>query len=244
MKRWVKLASYFYPGWWRRRYAAEFHAMLDQSDANWKDFFDTLKGAITMQFTSWNGKSIALTFAVVGAMIAAAIAFSTPNQYSSSAVIRLTPGNNDKNLGRRLGNVAQEAFSRTFLAQVIVSLGLYKDERSRIPMEDVISKMRSQIDLLSKPTTPGAFTIRTTYPDPRLAQAINYSLVGKFIETVPRTGKLTGVQLVAASSLPQRPASPPRAAITFAGLCAGLLMGLVVAYAMNWRIVIIRKPAH
>jgi LPS O-antigen subunit length determinant protein (WzzB/FepE family) len=90
MKRWIRIASRFYPATWRQRYAMEFNALLDEADAGWTDFFDTLKGALAMQFTSWNFKTIILTFALIGAAIGAVIAFSTHDRYASKSVVRMT----------------------------------------------------------------------------------------------------------------------------------------------------------
>jgi hypothetical protein len=91
MKRWVRVASRFYPAAWRGRYATEFDAMLDRVDTCWQDVFDILKGALTMQFTSWNLPSISLTFAVTGAVIAIAAGLSIPNEYRSMSVLRISP---------------------------------------------------------------------------------------------------------------------------------------------------------
>ncbi len=57
MKHWVRLASRFYPASWRRRYAVEFDALLDEVDIGWKDVFDILKEALTMQCNSIPGTS-------------------------------------------------------------------------------------------------------------------------------------------------------------------------------------------
>jgi hypothetical protein len=100
MKHWVRLASRFYPASWRRRYAVEFDAMLDQVGIGWKDIFDILKGALTMRLTYWNFKSIALMFALTGAAIAAAIAFSIPSQYQSTSVMRSPRPDPSKGMSR------------------------------------------------------------------------------------------------------------------------------------------------
>src|SRR5580658_885211 len=116
MKHWVRLASHFYPASWRRRYATEFDAMLDQVDADWKDFFDILKGALTMQFTSWNLKSIVLTFAVIGVVIAAAAAFSIPTEYQSTTVLRLSAAGGaqgNAQIAQYVNEMEPEILSRT-----------------------------------------------------------------------------------------------------------------------------------
>ena len=89
MKHWVRLASYLYPASWRRRYAAEFDALLEEVDMGWRDGFDILKGAVTMQLTAWNFKSILLTFGLIGVAIAAAAAFSVDPVLAALAAGRL-----------------------------------------------------------------------------------------------------------------------------------------------------------
>jgi hypothetical protein len=49
MKRLMRLASWLYPSSWRRRYAREFKALLDDVKPGPLQLFDVLKGAIAMQ---------------------------------------------------------------------------------------------------------------------------------------------------------------------------------------------------
>jgi len=46
------------------------------------------------------------------------------------------------------------------------------------------------------------------------------------------------------ASRPMQPIYPLPGRFAFAGLCAGLLAGLTVAFASRWRISIVRRPAH
>jgi uncharacterized protein involved in exopolysaccharide biosynthesis len=263
MKHWVRLASRFYPASWRRRYAIEFDAMLVEVDTCWKDVFDTLGGALTMQFASWNLKTIALAFAVTGAALAAAIAFSIPSRYQSTSVMRMTPAPVGQGAAWAAGGPAQleremeqEVLSRTSLQGLITGPGLYQSQRRQKPMEDIIQDMRNH-DITIKPvrlpggnSSPVAFSIGTTYPDPRLAQAVNRELVTKFVEqnvAVQRSGNprvAENLEVLDPASLPLQPIYPPRGRFAFAGLCAGLFTGLAVSYALRWRIAIIRRPAQ
>jgi uncharacterized protein involved in exopolysaccharide biosynthesis len=262
MKHWVRLASRFYPASWRRRYAVEFDAMLDQVGIGWKDIFDILKGALTMRLTYWNFKSIALMFALTGAAIAAAIAFSIPSQYQSTSVMRITAagseqGDEQGDLTNHIGKMEQEVLSRTSLEGLIVGLGLYKSQRREKPMEDIVQDMRNH-EISIKPIRGAggnrqdtvAFSISTTYPDPKLAQAMNRELVSKFTEenvVAARGGRhLMGenLEVLDPASLPGTPYYPHRGWFAFMGLFAGLLAGLTVAYAMRWQIMIVRRPAH
>jgi uncharacterized protein involved in exopolysaccharide biosynthesis len=231
-------------------------------DANWKDVFDILKGALTMQFTSWNLKSIAVAFAVTGAVIAAAIAFSIPSQYQSTSVMQITTAGSAQTDGRsdftkHINKMEQEVLSRTSLERLIVGLGLYQSQRREKPMEDIIQDMRNrQISIRPIHEVGGnrqdavAFSISTTYPDPKLAQAMNRELVSKFVEEnveVQRGASLRMVEnleVLDPASLPGKPFYPHRGWFAFMGLFAGLLAGLAVSYAMRWRITIVRRPAH
>lgn len=248
MKSWARLASRFYPAAWRRRYAAEFDALLDEAGAGWMDLFDILKGTLTMHFTSWNVKAITLTFAAIGAVIAAAVAFSIPNQYSSTSVMRLTPASGDAHPVKSLLEIVQQTLSRTFLEELIAQLDLYKTQRIRMPMDDVVRNMRKDVAIRmiysagSSPTT--AFAIQTSYSDPKLAQAVNQRLVAKFVKQNLATGRMADLEVLDSASLPQQPQYPKRAPILFAGLTSGLLIGLLVSLALGWRITIVRRSAQ
>jgi uncharacterized protein involved in exopolysaccharide biosynthesis len=271
MKHWVRLASRFYPASWRRRYAIEFDAMLDEMDTGWKDVFDTVRGVLTMQFASWNLKTTALAFAVTGAALAAAIAFSIPSRYQSTSVMRITPARvgqgaawaagpaqrgAQRDASLRMNDIEQEVLSRTSLQGLITGLGLYQSQRRERPMEDIVQDMRTH-DINIKPvrlpggnSSPVAFSISTTYPDPRLAQAVNRELVTKFTEqnvVVQRGGDprvAENLEVLDPASLPLQPIYPLRVRFAFAGLCAGLFTGLAVSYALRWRITIMRRPAQ
>jgi uncharacterized protein involved in exopolysaccharide biosynthesis len=243
MKRWLRLASHFYPAAWRRRYATEFDAMLNQVDAGWRDVFDILKGALTMQFTSWNLKTILLTCGLIGVAVAAAAAFSIPSEYQSTAVMLLS--------GDVFFSEAQkEVLSRTSLEKAITELDLYKARRADTPMENIVQYMRMHdisIKMLRLPAgekKPTAFTITFDYPDPKLAQAVTRDLLTKFTAALPRYGSLTSLEVLDPPSNPMQPIYPRRAWLLATGLFAGLLVGLTVSYALRWRIQIVRRPAH
>ena len=79
-----------------------------------------------------------------------------------------------------------------------------------------------------------------------LAQAVNRELVTKFTEQNQRAGYLRmaeNLEVLDPASLPLQPIYPLRGRFAFAGLCAGLLAGLTMAFASRWRIAIVRRPA-
>jgi uncharacterized protein involved in exopolysaccharide biosynthesis len=260
MKHWVRLASHLYPASWRRRYATEFDAMLDEMDASWKDVFDILKGAVNMQVTSWNLKSIVLTFAAIGIVVAAAAAFSIPTEYQSITVLRLSAGSAHGNaqFAQYIHEMEPEILSRTSLERMITGYDLYKSQRKDKLMEDIVQDMRTRDIAIKMVSAPGgqqndsaAFMVSYVYSDPELAQTVTRDLVTKFMEqgnvTVQRGSEIRNAQnleVLDPPSRPRQPISPNKSALIFTGLCAGLLVGLTVSYALRWRIAVVRRDAH
>lgn len=87
MKRLLGLAARLYPSWWRRRYATEFEALLEDMKPGWREFFDVVKGAITMQITTLATIPVVCTLA--GGLAGGILAMRTPDVFASSATIRL-----------------------------------------------------------------------------------------------------------------------------------------------------------
>jgi polysaccharide chain length determinant protein (PEP-CTERM system associated) len=132
-----------------------------------------------------------------GLVVAVVVAFMWPDTYVSQAVMRITPQQVSANLmptvlnmqmQQRLASMQQEILSRNSLAEMIQrpALDLYRKERQRYPMEDVIQDMRNKIRIQSVDTGGGrssAFVISFSYPDRFKAQAVVRELVTKFTET-------------------------------------------------------------
>jgi hypothetical protein len=226
MKHWVRLTSRLYPASWRQRYAAEFDAMLDQVDPGWKDVFDILKGALTMQFTSWNLKTIVLAFGLLGVVIAAAVAFSIPNLYSSMSVMHITTG----------PEPVDEVIPVMSKAE--------KDVLSSASLERITRDIRVRLIPTGTTRHSAAFMIETSDSDPKLAQTFNRELVTKFTTALPHAGALTSLEVLDPPSWPGQPIYPRRYGFLFIGLFSGMLIGLTVSYALRWRITVVRRPAH
>jgi polysaccharide chain length determinant protein (PEP-CTERM system associated) len=132
-----------------------------------------------------------------GLVVAVVVAFLWPDTYVSSAVMRITPQQISDRLvptvvnmqmQQRLQQMQQEILSRSSLTELIQrpSLDLYRKERQRYPMEDVVQDMRNKyIKLQTVDIGRGgasAFTISFAYPDRFKAQAVVRELVTKFTE--------------------------------------------------------------
>jgi uncharacterized protein involved in exopolysaccharide biosynthesis len=139
------------------------------------------------------------TFA--GLVIATVVAFMMQNVYISEAVMRITPSQISANivastvnqhLTERIQQMQQEILSRTSLSTIITDprLDLYKTERSKEPIEDVIESMKHdiKINILELPgsmlerTAASAFKIEFSYSDQHKAQQVVQTLMTKFME--------------------------------------------------------------
>lgn len=136
-----------------------------------------------------------------GLVASVVVAFFWPDTFISTAVMRITPqqvperlvpSNISTQMAERLSAMQQEILSRSSLAELIQkpALDLYKRDRSRKPMEDIIEQMRKDVRITvldvpsaqtrNRPTS--AFQIAFAYPDRYKAQAVVRDLVTKFTE--------------------------------------------------------------
>jgi polysaccharide chain length determinant protein (PEP-CTERM system associated) len=178
--------------------AAQNFVSVTRRPPDIEDYIDMLR-----RYRSW---LIGPMFA--GLVIAVVVAFLWPDTYVSTAVMRITPqAISDRlvptvvnmQMQQRLQQMQQEILSRARLSDLIQrpSLDLYRKERQRYPMEDIITDMRAKaikiqtIDMAgSGGHIASAFTISFTYPDRFKAQAVVRELVTQFTEqnvTVQRT---------------------------------------------------------
>jgi polysaccharide chain length determinant protein (PEP-CTERM system associated) len=136
-----------------------------------------------------------------GLVISTVIAFFWPDTYISTAVMRITPPQVPDSLvpntvtsqmADRLTQMETDILSRTSLAEIIQkpSLDLYKTQRQRVPLEDIVQDMRNKAIHITPLTDPGAgarkyasaFAISFMYTDRYKAQAVARELVTKFTE--------------------------------------------------------------
>ena len=137
-----------------------------------------------------------------GLVTAVVVAFLWPDTYVSQAVLRITPPTISQNLvptvvnmqmQQRLQQMQQEILSRTSLSELITrpSLDLYRKERAKYPLEDIIQDMKNKAIKIQTVEIAGgggerryasAFTISFSYPDRFKAQAVVSQLVTKFTD--------------------------------------------------------------
>jgi succinoglycan biosynthesis transport protein ExoP len=149
------------------------------------------------------------------AVIACVVAFVIPNTYVSSAMLRISaaqmsqtvmPTVLSQEIADRINSMEQDILSRASLAELVQrpALDLYKSERARQPLDDVIERMRTKdikIQLASvygeKPTqkTDGAmFAISFAYPERNKAKAVVEALVARFMDS-DTSGQKTSIEM-------------------------------------------------
>lgn len=253
MKKLVRLAAHLYPSSWRHRYGAEFDALLQDTGSGWRDVFDVLGGAIGMQLSTWSFRNVTVACGLLGLIIAAGWAFSLPNIYVSRAMFRVDaamksetkPAADSQALADHVNRISQSVFSRSSLSEIIQrpGLNLYKSERKRKPLEDVIEHMKEDIliNLVRRsPSSPAFFDISFRYPDPIVAQEVTTALEAKFMDTNQRFARnadpknVASLDLLDPASLPRNPTAPNRWQITLLGLLVGLLAGILIAGIRRW----------
>jgi polysaccharide chain length determinant protein (PEP-CTERM system associated) len=141
---------------------------------------------------------IILSLSVIGCGVGFGIAHFLPKRYTSKTLVLVqqptVPDEYVKPVvsegtGERLATMQQEILSRTRLEPIIQQFGLFREDVSRVAMEDLVARLRDSITVT--PVEPMAetraqglpgFTVGVTFPDPRLAQQICSTITSMFME--------------------------------------------------------------
>lgn len=251
MRNAIRFIARLYPKRWRTRYGDEFTALIEDSSATWRTLADVLQGAIKMQATHWGFLRITTVAAFLGLTTALGIAFSLPEHWISHAVISIE-SEKPQVAGWEVSEVLDRVESRSVLTAVINNCGLYRDERRRMPMEDVIERMKRAIRIAAirdLDNQTAAFGIDFDYPDRDVAQGVVSDLVLRIIDENLRLAsknaeaqQLAGarepwvrLRVIDPATLPARPTGPSLATFGGAGLATGALAGILLALAMRLR---------
>ncbi|HYL73366.1 MAG TPA: Wzz/FepE/Etk N-terminal domain-containing protein [Bryobacteraceae bacterium] len=133
-------------------------------------------------------------------VVSVVVAFLWPDTYISRATIRvvppqvpenLVPANVNIDIQGRVNSLAQTILNRATLTNIINTQGLYKKERERLPLDDIIENMRRNdihvtalqqgLNSQTKQQYP-AFEISFAYSERFTAQKVVNDLKGKFLE--------------------------------------------------------------
>jgi hypothetical protein len=128
---------------------------------------------------------LGLACAALGSVLTVVGPFAAQRQYASTSVLRFTAsGPNELDLGPVFA-VEQEVLSRTSLSGIIQrpELNLYRSERERVPLEDVINGMRMRdLKVLVDRRDGRSVVLKISYhyPDRGKAQAVVQNVVDRF----------------------------------------------------------------
>lgn len=108
--------------------------------------------------------------------------------YVSTAMLRLTPAMvptriapaGDANLDQVLPRILNAVLSRSSLTNVINTADLYRGERSRMPMENVVDRLRNDLAITREPGD--GVRIRFQYSDALTAQKIAQDFASRLID--------------------------------------------------------------
>lgn len=238
MKRAVRVLVWLYPSSWRKRYGAEFEALLEDATPSALDGFDILLGALKMRMTTGVFTKITLAGLAVGIAVATLVFVASPKHYRSEVSFTFTPSNQfTTHVLEALQR--KSVFSKESLTSLIQDRNLYPNERTRIPMDAVIDEMKRNIHVYSIPTVPPGkqdeirFVLQFEHSDRNLAKEVNEELVSQFlngISDLPLVDPHASIffHILDSPTLPLNPVGPNLARSSSVGLLVGLLTGLAL----------------
>jgi capsular polysaccharide biosynthesis protein len=209
---------------------------MDDVNPGWTEFFDVCKGALQMQILRGRAWRFAAVCGLAGLVVAGVMAWRTPVGYRSEAVLRMAVGN-PEDTAESLNQAEQDILSRRSLTSVIQKYDLYKEERARLPLEDVVRDMRTrniQIRVLRRPGTnaaTNAFSLAFDDASPTQAQAVTRELAAQFVSAMKGS---TPLEVLDPPSLPRSPMGPRRWAWMAAGVILGLAAAAVLMGIRRW----------
>jgi len=162
---------------------------------------------------------------LAGLLLGLCVFLATPNTYVSKSVIRFDPQPANQKEAIDLGRPKiEELLSRPTLTTLIVNYHLYTSDLGKMPLEEVLEKMKQSIRISpvfiggGKSSNKGPFfgaQVEFAYRDPAVAQRVVEDL----------TGRLSGFEVLDAANLPNGPVSPNPKVLAFIGLLGGLSLG-------------------
>jgi polysaccharide chain length determinant protein (PEP-CTERM system associated) len=178
---------------------SESYSSVNRRPMDVEDYFD-----IVRRHKAW---ILGPTFAAL--VISTVVACLWPDTYVSTAIIRVVPpqvpesfvpSNINSQMSQRINSMYQTISSRTNLTNIINLYDLYRRDRSRKPMEDVVEQMRRDIKVGGVvPLSQGerqisAFQIAFSYDNRIVAQKVTADLVSRFMTENTRERTQQSVQ--------------------------------------------------
>jgi polysaccharide chain length determinant protein (PEP-CTERM system associated) len=138
---------------------------------------------------------IVVSTTAIATFVALIVSSRQKDSYQSEMLVQIVPQSIPNSMVQstvtsktedRMSSLEAQVRSRAQLERLITDLDLYAEERTRLPMEDVVEKMRGAIVVqLVRPgrmAAADAFYLRFTYHMPDVAARVTTALGGLFIE--------------------------------------------------------------
>jgi uncharacterized protein involved in exopolysaccharide biosynthesis len=141
--------------------------------------------------TLWSKKWLVIVPAIVSTVVTVAITASMPDRFRSGATVLVEPqrvpetyvrSSVTTDLNDRLRNIKVQIMSRTRLERIIEEYSLYQAERQRGQMEDVVERMRDDIEMSLDPSKPDTFRVGFIGDNPRTVMRVADRLASLFID--------------------------------------------------------------
>jgi polysaccharide chain length determinant protein (PEP-CTERM system associated) len=130
------------------------------------------------------------------AVAVAAVVWRLPNVYESTTLLTVRPASiatstvaqlSDSDLTLRINNITQEVTSRSVLEPLIKNYNLYPREIDRVPMEELVTRMRTK-DLkitlnTSRNEITNGFFLSFRGQDPSSTQKVTEKLASKYVDS-------------------------------------------------------------
>ena len=235
MKRQVaRWLTTLYPNAWRERYGDEFDALVEDSRPGWRGLADIAWGALAMQCkTGLNLKWTVVICSLAGLALTIPVTLLIPRIFMSTAALSLKAPASAA-MAESIAHARLQVLSRDNLKTLLDRRQLYSAERGRVPLEDLLEKLQSDIVIGGQSTMSGgtqsAFRVGFKYRDPEKAQLVTRDLTTMLIDEYSRQNRgAAALEVLDMASLPQVPRTPNRAAIVLAGFLAGALLGALLS---------------
>jgi hypothetical protein len=221
MKRLIRWAVGLYPPAWRRRYQEEFEALLEDLPANPQVFWNTLAGALAMQFLSL-GKPVAIC-ALLGAVLAGGASFGFKDEYLASAMMELATPTGTMNEGLR--TAVQETVSRRKISEILQREGFYRQKAGTKPQEEVVDQILRQVRVSVKRFS-GQNYLAVEVQNEHINRGKGLALDIAVSIREAYKGEMKPVRIYLQPGSTDRPVFPNRRNIAFSGFAVGGLAGI------------------
>jgi polysaccharide chain length determinant protein (PEP-CTERM system associated) len=148
----------------------------------------------------WCRRWIIAGMTLLATLAAVAVGLRIPDTYKSETLILVIPQKVPDSYVRsplidviesRLRSINEQILSRTSLEKVIVDFDLYPELRGKVPMEQIVARMRPDIDV--EPIRSDAFKVSYLADTPRRAMIVTERLASMYIEENARDREKTSL---------------------------------------------------